>query len=204
MSNSVQPYALQPTKCLCPWDSPGKNTGVSCCTLLQGIFLTQRSNLRLLHLLHCRQVLYHWGFPDRSVGKESSCHVRDLGSIPGLGRSPGEGKGYPLQYSGLENYMNYGPCNELVYFHFSLLLGPHWKLGYLDSAKHINFTGCTSGKELTCQCRIQSQIHGLGRSLGERHGNPLQYSCLENFMDRGALWVTHPQGYKEADIAGGT
>ena len=43
------------------------------------------------------------GFPCGSVGKESACNVRDLGSIPGLGRSPGEGKGYPLQYSGLEN-----------------------------------------------------------------------------------------------------
>ena len=43
------------------------------------------------------------GFPCGSVGKESACNVGDLGSIPGLGRSPGEGKGYPLQYSGLEN-----------------------------------------------------------------------------------------------------
>ena len=41
--------------------------------------------------------------PDSSVGKESACHAGDLGFIPGLGRSPGEGKGYPLQYSGLEN-----------------------------------------------------------------------------------------------------
>ena len=40
------------------------------------------------------------GFPGRSAGKESACNVGDLGSIPGLGRSPGEGKGYPLQYSG--------------------------------------------------------------------------------------------------------
>ena len=40
-----------------------------------------------------------------SAGKESTCDAGDLGSIPGLGRSPGEGKGYPLQYSGLENYM---------------------------------------------------------------------------------------------------
>ena len=47
-----------------------------------------------------------WGFPCGSAGKESSCRVRDLGSIPGLGRSPEEGKGYPLQYSGLENSMN--------------------------------------------------------------------------------------------------
>ena len=48
------------------------------------------------------------GFPDDSDGKESSCDVRDLGSIPGLGRSPGEGKGYPLQYSSLENPMDRG------------------------------------------------------------------------------------------------
>ena len=40
-------------------------------------------------------------------GKESACQVGDLCSIPGLGRSPGEGKGYPLQYSGLENSMDY-------------------------------------------------------------------------------------------------
>ena len=41
-----------------------------------------------------------------SAVKESVCHAGDLGSIPGLGRSPGEGKGYPLQYSGLENSMD--------------------------------------------------------------------------------------------------
>ena len=43
------------------------------------------------------------GFPFGSIGKESSWNAGDLGSIPGLGRSPGEGKGYLLQYSGLEN-----------------------------------------------------------------------------------------------------
>ena len=46
------------------------------------------------------------GFPCDSTGKKSACSVGDLGSIPGLGRSPGEGKGYPLQYSGLENSMD--------------------------------------------------------------------------------------------------
>ena len=50
------------------------------------------------------------GFPCGSAGKESSCNAGDLWSIPGLGRSPGEGKGYPLQYSGLENSMNYIVC----------------------------------------------------------------------------------------------
>ena len=44
-------------------------------------------------------------FPGGSNGKESTCNAGDLGSIPGLGRFPGEGKGYPLQYSGLENSM---------------------------------------------------------------------------------------------------
>ena len=45
------------------------------------------------------------GFPGGSDGKESSCNVGNLGSVPGLGRSPGEGNGYPLQCSGLENPM---------------------------------------------------------------------------------------------------
>ena len=45
------------------------------------------------------------GFPCGLAGKESTCNAGDLGSIPGLGRSPREGKGYSLQYSGLENSM---------------------------------------------------------------------------------------------------
>ena len=45
-----------------------------------------------------------------SDGKVSVCQAGDLGSIPGLGRSPGEGNGYPLQYSGLENSMDRGAC----------------------------------------------------------------------------------------------
>ena len=47
------------------------------------------------------------GFPGGSDGKESTCNVGDVGSIPGLGRYPGEGKGYPLQYSNLENSIDY-------------------------------------------------------------------------------------------------
>ena len=46
------------------------------------------------------------GVPGGSAGKESACNVGDLGSIPGLGRFPGEGNGYPLLYSGLENFMD--------------------------------------------------------------------------------------------------
>ena len=46
------------------------------------------------------------GFPGESAGKESACNVGNLGLNPGLGRAPGEGNGYPLQYSGLENSMD--------------------------------------------------------------------------------------------------
>ena len=49
---------------------------------------------------------HYVGFPDSSVGKESACNAGDSGSLPGSGRSPGEGKGYPLQYSSLENSMD--------------------------------------------------------------------------------------------------
>ena len=47
------------------------------------------------------------GFPGSLDDKESACNAGGLDSIPGLGRSPGEGKGYPLQYSRLENFMDY-------------------------------------------------------------------------------------------------
>ena len=56
VSYSLQPRGLQPARLLCPWDSPGKSTGVGCHSPLQGIFLTQRLNSGLLH---CRQILYH-------------------------------------------------------------------------------------------------------------------------------------------------
>ena len=82
---------------LCPWDFPGRYTGVVSHILLQGIFPTQSLNL------------------SRSVGKESSYNAGDLGSIPGSGRSPGEGNGNPLQYSCLENPMDGGAWRATVH-----------------------------------------------------------------------------------------
>jgi len=70
-------------------------------------------------------------FPCGSAGKESACNAGDLGSILGLGRSPGEGKGYPLQYSGLENSLDYtvhGVTKNQIqlskFYHHSLLTTP--------------------------------------------------------------------------------
>ena len=61
-------------------------------------------------LIHCNT-----GFSDSSVGKESACNARDLGLIPGSGRSAGEGIGYPLQYSCLENSMDKGAWQATVH-----------------------------------------------------------------------------------------
>ena len=65
--------------------------------------------------------MYHVskGFPGGSDGKESACKAGDLGSVPELERSPGEGNGYPLQYSGLENSMDRGTWQTIVSVQFS-------------------------------------------------------------------------------------
>ena len=59
VSDSLWPQGQLSTRLLCPWNSPGKNTGVGCHYLLEGIFLTQGSNPGLLH---CRQILYHLSY----------------------------------------------------------------------------------------------------------------------------------------------
>ena len=66
MSDSLRTFGLLSARLLYPWDFPGNHAGVGCHALLQGIFLTQGSNSRLLCLLHCRGILYllsHWGSP---------------------------------------------------------------------------------------------------------------------------------------------
>ena len=73
---TLQPHKLQPTRLLCLWNSPGKNVGLGSHSL---------------------------GFPGDSDSKESTSNVGDLGSITGLGSSPGGRHGKPLQYSCLEN-----------------------------------------------------------------------------------------------------
>ena len=107
-SPTLQAYSLSDE----PQGKP-KNTGVGSLFLLQRIFPIQESNQGLLH---CRQILYQLsyegqllmvifkvilplGFPDGARGKKSSCNAGDPSLIPGSGRSPREGIGYPLQYS---------------------------------------------------------------------------------------------------------
>ena len=67
MSDSLRPHRQQPTRLLCPWDSPGKNTGVGCHFPLQRIFLTQGSNPGLLYY---RQILHHLSHQGRPIKHE--------------------------------------------------------------------------------------------------------------------------------------
>ena len=71
----------------------------------------QNEHLNFMFILAIRYFIYHFfiernGLPSGSDGKESACNVGDLGSIPGSGRFPREGNGYPLQYSCLRNSMH--------------------------------------------------------------------------------------------------
>ena len=70
---------------------------------------TQRKSIQFFLKLFSSFLLLFLGFCDSSVAKKSTYNAGDLGSIPGLERSPGEGEDYPLQYSSLENSMDYSP-----------------------------------------------------------------------------------------------
>ena len=114
-------------------------------------------------------------FPDSSVGKESACNAGDLGSIPGLERSSGEGIGYPLQYSGLENSMDCSPLDRKE-------AGMTERLS-LHQITREGFPGGAVVKNPPTDAgnlRDLSLIPGSGRSPGGGHGNPLLCSCLEN------------------------
>ena len=65
---------------------------------------------------------------------------------------------------------------------------------------YIGLSWCLSGKESACNARDMGSIPGLGRTLAEGNGNPLQYSCLGNPIDRGAWWATVYWVAKELEI----
>ena len=81
------------------------------------------------------------GFPDSSVAKESACNAGDLGLTPGLVRSPGEGKGYPLQYTVLYILYIVYICN-ILYIVYSIVypLYSPWGCKELDMAERFSFT----------------------------------------------------------------
>ena len=110
---------------------------------------------------------------------ESARSAGDPGLTPGSGRSPGEGSGYPLQYSGLENSMDRGTWQAAVQGvarvrHDLASKAPH---------NYMGFPGGSAGKESACSVGDLGSVPGLGRSPGEGSGYPLQYSGPENSMN---------------------
>ena len=103
----------------------------------------------------------HSGFLCGSAGKETICNARDLGSISGLGRSPREGKGYPFQYSGLENVMDYTihgvtkSWTQLNNFHFHKMFFHLCPFPFLSPmSKFLVHTFFTSWMKFTSRCFI--------------------------------------------------
>ena len=120
--------------------------------------------------------------------KESACNAGDPHSVPGLGRSPGEANGYPLQYSCLENPIDGGAWWAAVYG----VAQSRTQLKQLSSSSsivHRAYPVAQMVKESACNAGDPGSIPGSGRSP-EGNCNPLQYSCLENSMDRGAWKAT--------------
>ena len=114
--------------------------------------------------------------------------------------SIGEGNGNPLQYSCPENPRDGGACWAAIYG----VAQSRTRLKRLSSSSSrckneyklqdtLGFPRGSAGKESPCNARDTGLISGRGRSLGGVHGNPLQYSCLENPMDRGAWWAIVPR-----------
>jgi len=126
-----------------------------------------------------------WGFPGGSEVKASAYNAGDPYSIPGLGRSPGEGNGNPLQYSCLDNPMDRGAWWAIVR---GVAKSQTW-LSNQAQNRSISYNGSVV-KNTPANAEDAGSIPGSGRSPGEGNGNPLQYSCLENSMDRGDWWAT--------------
>ena len=142
-----------------------------------------------------------WDFPCSSLSKESACHAGDPGLNPGLGRFPGEGKGNPLQYSCLENPMDRGAwwatvqgatrvghdlTTEQHHPFLVCVVFAGWGCCFFFFSQHKGFPGGSEVKASASNTGGLGSIPGSGRTSREGNGNPLQYSCLENPMDRGA------------------
>ena len=131
-----------------------------------------------------------YGFPSGSDGKESACNAGDLGSIPESGRFPGEGTSNILHCSCLENSMDRGAWKATVHgmaksqtplsdLHFHVTFMVTYQMAWVVKTLLAN------GGDM----RDAGSIPRSEKFTGWGHGNPLQYSCWENPMDRGTWWA---------------
>ena len=139
-------------------------------------------------VISCRAFLVTQMLKNLSASAEDA---RDSGSIPRLGKPPGEGNSYPVQYSCLKNSMDRGTWQATVH---GVTESDHWATNPISWKQQkndpqsrgqwfvVSFPGGSEGKASAYNAGYPGSIPGLGRSPGEENGNPLQYSCLENPM----------------------
>ena len=131
------------------------------------------------------ELSFHLGFPCGSAGKESACSVGDLGSFPGLGRSPGEGKGYTLQYSGLENSIDcivHGVTKSRTRLSKLHSLPPSGclELGHMIKEVLLNVTERASGEPYSLRQLLQSEFSGTSRiNILPRNPNILTWNVFQ-------------------------
>ena len=160
---------LQPTRLLRPWEFPGEGTGVGCHCLLWSLDLSvlfmawfcwmASFTPKLYENIFLQMAIsrYGWGFPGSSAGKKSICNAGDPGLNPRMGRSPGEGIGYPLQYS----------WASLVAQMVKNLLAMQetwvWSLGWEDSLKESMATHSSflSWRITMDRGAWQARVHGV-------------------------------------------
>ena len=135
-------------------------------------------------------------FPHSSVGKESACNAGDLGSITGLGRSPGEGKGYLLHYSGLENSMDHTvhgvakSGTQLSNFHFHFQVYTFYVLSTLGKEEQKRWYGQWSNTKKLTNFLMVTHFHGgkdAMESLRVWLGGPWQDAIADWIQDPNTL-----------------
>ena len=135
-SDTLRPRGLQPAKLLCPWDFLGENTGVGCHSLLQGIFLTQGSNL---DLQHCKQIPYHLshqGSPTnlyQHLTTQGIAHIQDFQNNAGKHQVEVTRR---LFLSFMILNLNTSLYQDIQYQEISKAgTIPHWKISKMQSQK---------------------------------------------------------------------
>ena len=137
-----------------------------------------------------------------SAGKESTCSAGDLGLIPGLGRPPGEGKGYPLQYSGLENSMDcivHGVAKswtQLSDFPFQTVktrLKWNWRTGNGRCRRALFYE---AGEEPTHQQHMDPPRPCCPRFPLPRHTTPSTKAMCWQFLIFGIIWLMLKLSFK--------
>ena len=176
----MQPHRRQPTRLPCPWDSPGKNMGVGCHFLLQCMKVKSFSRPTLCDPMDC-------SLPGSSIHGIFEARVLEWGAIA---------------FSNLISLGTKKMQDKIIFLYVYLDLSN--RRSSMIKLRYLGFPSGSDGKESACNSGDPGSIPGSGRSPREGKGTPLQYSCLETPIGRGAWWATVHGGHIESDTTGVT